>query len=247
MNDSHACRRRRDPASARVRGRAFTLIELLVVIAIMALLMTVLVPALVQARAQSQRTACQSNLRQVGLAFGYYCGENADTYPAANDPVSAVPFFWLWMGRGFRDPLMPYLLTRVSAANPSVLVCPSDHTPAERFERTSFAYSMAFYHSPAQIDALHAVADTYSKPQPAIGQMTAKVRWPARKALAGDWNSYHQPVDNDQGWWDARGARNFLMADGHVEYLRTDQIAPANDGLPDANLTLHGVVGQDLR
>jgi prepilin-type N-terminal cleavage/methylation domain-containing protein/prepilin-type processing-associated H-X9-DG protein len=231
----------------RRRAPAFTLIELLVVVAIIGVLMAVLVPVLAQARARAQRTACQSNLRQVGLTFGYYCAEHRDTYPAANDPVSAVPFYWLWMGRGFRGALTPYLLTRVGATNPSVLVCPSDRTPAERFERTSYAYSMAFYHSPAQIDAMRSKADTYSNPQPAIGQTMAAVRWPARKVLAGDWSSYHQPLDNDQGWWDPRGARNFLLADGHVEYLRTDQIAPANDGLPHPNLTVHGVAGQDLR
>ncbi len=52
--------------------RAFTLIELLVVIAIIALLMAILMPALQLAKEQARRSACQSNMRQVGIAISTY-------------------------------------------------------------------------------------------------------------------------------------------------------------------------------
>ena len=52
--------------------RAFTLIELLVVIAIIALLMAILMPALQRAKEQARRSACQSNMRQVGIAISTY-------------------------------------------------------------------------------------------------------------------------------------------------------------------------------
>jgi prepilin-type N-terminal cleavage/methylation domain-containing protein len=55
---------------------AFTLIELLVVIAIIALLMAILMPALQRARAQGQAVGCQSNLKQMGLAFYMYAQDN---------------------------------------------------------------------------------------------------------------------------------------------------------------------------
>jgi prepilin-type N-terminal cleavage/methylation domain-containing protein len=61
-----------------VDRRAFTLVELLVVIAIIAALIGLLLPAVQSAREAARRTACQSNLRQLGLAI--HCFESAKRY-----------------------------------------------------------------------------------------------------------------------------------------------------------------------
>ena len=61
---------------AKASSMAFTLIELLVVIAIIAILAALLLPALARAKRTAHSIACQSNLKQLQLAWQSYADDN---------------------------------------------------------------------------------------------------------------------------------------------------------------------------
>jgi prepilin-type N-terminal cleavage/methylation domain-containing protein len=84
-------------SSSRRCRCAFTLVELLVVIGIIAILIGILIPTLSRARESANKTACLSNLRELGNAFRLYAAGNKDAIPVGavgginkTDPANSV-------------------------------------------------------------------------------------------------------------------------------------------------------------
>jgi prepilin-type N-terminal cleavage/methylation domain-containing protein/prepilin-type processing-associated H-X9-DG protein len=68
--------------------RGFTLIELLVVIAIIAILAAILFPVFAQAREAARKTACLSNLKQLGSGLMMYLQDYDETFHKGSSIVS---------------------------------------------------------------------------------------------------------------------------------------------------------------
>ena len=113
-----------------VMRRAFTLIELLVVIAIIAILAGILFPVFARAKAAAKKTACISNLNQIGKSIAIYMGDYDDVFPHALDASDKfAPEIWDF-NPDFRNriPYMPLMseVLQPYLKNKEVFMCPSD-------------------------------------------------------------------------------------------------------------------------
>jgi prepilin-type N-terminal cleavage/methylation domain-containing protein/prepilin-type processing-associated H-X9-DG protein len=108
--------------------RGFTLIELLVVIAIIAILAAILFPVFARARENARRSACQSNLKQIGLGLLQYLQDYDEKSPGiwagpnggggASDANN-----WKWM-----DAIYPYVKST------QIFDCPSKSNSIANYE-----------------------------------------------------------------------------------------------------------------
>lgn len=230
--------------------RGFTLIELLVVIAIIGILAAILFPVFARARAEAYKATCQSNLRQIGIAFFMYVSDYDGCFPCTGDPR-------LWMGRYWRWPLQDYLAfpgkrvspdpTQSAGFRPQILICPADPTAATSWDATSYGYAACFYYPPSIVNSMTLNDLITASPwcaQYISGQSESEVAYPAQKVMVAEWLDNHESAQ--YGWWAWEGARECLFADGHVKYIQAKSVLPAVDGWPDFNLTRDGLTGKDI-
>jgi len=125
------------------RVRAFTLVELLVVIGIIAILISVLLPTLSRARESAKKTACLSNVRELGNVFRIYAATFKDAMPigcVGNDTLSSAERQFSYVvkwesGSAVTVTQMGHLAMAGLAKSPRTYYCPSeDSDPIFQFD-----------------------------------------------------------------------------------------------------------------
>ena len=158
----------------------FTLIELLVVIAIIAILAAMLLPVLAGGKLSAQRAACESNLRQLGVAAELYWDDNGGNCFNYNfGSTNAGQILWVgWLGSGAettrsydlsRGALFPYL----NGSN--VRLCPSFVANVANFKLKA-----------TNIVFCYGYNSSFSPPTTLPPLNTAQIRQPSQIALFAD-------------------------------------------------------------
>ena len=204
--------------------RGFTLIELLVVIAIIAILAAILFPVFSRAREKARTAACQSNLKQLGLAVRMYTSDWDELLPKHGSRcIRHNPLDLCQQAK-----LYPYV------KNLQIYTCPSDPTagyigPSPYF-RTRSGYGWNFG------------GTIYYGGHRGPGTPLPKYEYPAKFVVMADGWAYMNATGgrisggNWQGGpcrrpprWDwccvifrhNEGA-NLLFLDGHVKWLKRE-------------------------
>jgi prepilin-type N-terminal cleavage/methylation domain-containing protein/prepilin-type processing-associated H-X9-DG protein len=134
------------PKRKAINLRGFTLIELLVVIAVIGILLAVLLPTVARARESANRTACASNLRQLGHALLSYVNDNKAYFPASACGNVLDAQDWIWWPQARRRDIVSCAVGKYLNLGPDnwrVMMCPSDSGFRLRRQPDPYIFSYA--------------------------------------------------------------------------------------------------------
>jgi prepilin-type processing-associated H-X9-DG protein len=207
------------------------MIEMLTVIAIIGVLAGLLLPALSGAREKGRRIACNSNLRQIGIAILAYAGDHQNHGPTVDmnwSPPGVLPSPWY------------VALTNGYLNSTKVFQCPDDRrlaTPGA----TPCSYGIVVGKDNTSPDNNYWIAGsrltcpylTNLSAVAVIGELYGPVSQTFEHGIVGSGNMgdgkvafIRSPSDSDPTFWPNSKhvsgnlpAGNYLFLDGHIEWV----------------------------
>jgi prepilin-type N-terminal cleavage/methylation domain-containing protein len=226
------------------KKRGFTLIELLVVIAIIAILAAILFPVFQKVRENARRTACASNMKQIGLGLMQYTQDSDEYFPeryADRDPKDNHLRSW-------KDSIYPYIKSM------DVFKCP-DNPSAQKLDQPDgqantvkgiFAAGYAMYLPDAFLSSKYGHGASYPQLLAGIDQPSDSLIIVESSFIypdVGTYLSYEEPVaatDKDafpgpstMNSGHDKKAQNIIYMDGHVKYRRLHDTFIEHNGIND--------------
>ncbi len=144
----------------------FTLIELLVVIAIIAILAAILFPVFQKVRENARKTACLSNLKQIGLAVTEYTQDYDENYPTGHNGI---------LGQAWAGTVYPYVKST------EVFHCPDD--PTTKQTNTGITPNVVSYPVSYSANLNFTRTDPGNTLDPHSGQALASLQSPAKTVM----------------------------------------------------------------
>jgi len=203
-------------SGAPSRWAGFTLIELLVVIAVIAILAALLLPALSRAKEKGRQTACNCNLRQIGLALQMYAEDNGGWLPTTTHG-GTTNVSWI------------YQLSGQLANLDRIRICPSDPKRGERLTARAASYTLNEYTAVDLTDPFGRLLESYRRLDrlrfPSGTITTFEIADVVGVSVMNDhthsrkWTNGWSAVTADIQPTRHGTSANYLFADGHVESL----------------------------
>lgn len=245
------------------KTRGFTLIELLVVIAIIAILAAILFPVFARARENARRSACQSNMKQIGLGLAQYTQDYDSKLPRAR--------FGYVCCTGGQD--QNALQTWVAVTQPylksyQIFQCPSEATKqgdvslmnngpdgtlaryiTDYYPNGNVMGDDGRYSAPGGFNDTKfvSIASTVlfadaSIPTPGFNRVLGEP-WAILFSPDANYNVYGtllgsaEATGNTVGQERHLSGANYAFADGHVKWLKAEKVLPSSASAPDAGAT----------
>lgn len=198
-----------------MKHRAFTIWETLVVLGTIMLLAAILFPVFARTRCNEREVSCRSNLRQIGVAFKLYADDYDNTYPLnrmqkyqARKAKSDAAGGWDQILKPYLGDLKSYPCPIRKALSPASTGY-TDYYFNNRLAAIDSEYIMR------HVSVIQLGEGNDGKNPPTAGY--------AYSELPEQWRH-----DKNSPAYRHQNGANYAFVDGHVKWLRPEQITGAN-------------------